>query len=95
LIERIKVSVDQIDIRLRPSRLATLFDVAATPPQGETDDETQILSVRYGGPHHKLPQGIELSCRFSLERVPIGADLGPHPSRLRGLVCLMLARDSA
>src|ERR1700674_4507358 len=45
LIERIKVSVDQIDIRLRPSRLATLFDVAATPPQGVTDDETQILSV--------------------------------------------------
>jgi site-specific DNA recombinase len=45
LIERIKVSVDQIDIRLRPSRLATLFDVAATPPQGETDDETEILSV--------------------------------------------------
>src|ERR1700687_6327641 len=45
LIECIKVSVDQIDIRLRPSRLATLFDVAATPPQGETDDETQILSV--------------------------------------------------
>ena len=44
LIERIKVSVDQIDIRLRPSRLATLFDVAATP-QGVTDDETQILSV--------------------------------------------------
>src|SRR6202040_865459 len=45
LIERIKVSVDQIDIRLRPSRLATLFDVAATSPQGETDDETEILSV--------------------------------------------------
>src|ERR1700732_4672031 len=45
LIERIKVSVDQIDIRLRPSRLATLFDGAAPPPQGVTDDETQILSV--------------------------------------------------
>src|SRR5260370_3856866 len=44
LIERIKVSVDQIDIRLRPPLLATLFDVAATP-QGVTDDETEILSV--------------------------------------------------
>jgi hypothetical protein len=45
LIERIEVSLDQIDIRLRPSRLAALFDVAATPSQGVNDDETEILSV--------------------------------------------------
>jgi len=44
LIERIEVSVDQIDIRLRPSRLGALLDTAA-PSQGATDDETEILSV--------------------------------------------------
>jgi len=45
LIERIEVSVDQIDIRLRPSRLDALLDVAATPSQGVNDEETEILSV--------------------------------------------------
>ena len=45
LIERIEVSVDQIDIRLRPSRLSALLDAAATPLQGATDDETEILPV--------------------------------------------------
>ena len=45
LIERIEVSVDQIDIRLRPSRLSALLDAAATPLQGATDDETEILRV--------------------------------------------------
>ena len=45
LIERIEVSVDQIDIRLRAPRLNALLDVAATPLQGVTDDETEILSV--------------------------------------------------
>ena len=45
LIERIEVSVDQIDIRLRPSRLSELLDAAATPLQGATDDETEILRV--------------------------------------------------
>ena len=45
LIERIEVSVDQIDIRLRPPRLSALLDAAATPSQGVTDDETEILSV--------------------------------------------------
>ena len=44
LIERIEVSVDQIDIRLRPPRLNALLDTAA-PSQGATDDETEILSV--------------------------------------------------
>jgi hypothetical protein len=44
LIERIEVSVDQIDIRLRPSRLSALLDVAATPLQGVTD-ETEMLST--------------------------------------------------
>jgi site-specific DNA recombinase len=44
LIERIEVSVDQIDIRLRPPRLSALLDTAA-PSQGATDDETEILSV--------------------------------------------------
>ena len=45
LIERIEVSLDQIDIRLRPTRLGALLDVAATPLQSVTDDEIQILSV--------------------------------------------------
>jgi hypothetical protein len=45
LIERIEVSVDRIDIRFRPSRLSALLDAAATPLQGATDDETEILSV--------------------------------------------------
>jgi site-specific DNA recombinase len=45
LIERIEVSVDQIDIRFRPSRLSALLDVAQTPLQGATDDETEILPV--------------------------------------------------
>jgi hypothetical protein len=45
LIERIEVRVDQIDIRFRPSRLSALLDAAATPLQGATDDETEILPV--------------------------------------------------
>ena len=45
LIERVEVSVDQIDIRIRPCRLSALLDAAATPLQGATDDETEILSV--------------------------------------------------
>jgi site-specific DNA recombinase len=44
LIERIEVSVDQIDIRLRPPQLSAPLD-AATLSQGATDDETEILSV--------------------------------------------------
>ena len=44
LIERIEVSLDRIDIRLRLQRLSALLDVAATS-QGVTDDETEILSV--------------------------------------------------
>ena len=45
LIERIEVSVGQIDIRFRPSRLSALLDAAARPLQGATDDETEILPV--------------------------------------------------
>jgi len=44
LIERIEVSLDQIDIRLRPARLSALLD-AATPSQGVNDDDTELLSV--------------------------------------------------
>jgi site-specific DNA recombinase len=44
LVERIEVSLDQIDIRLRPPR-GVLLDVAAAPSQGMKDDETEILSV--------------------------------------------------
>ena len=44
LIERVEVSVDQIDIRLRSSRLSALLDAAATS-QSVNDDETEILSV--------------------------------------------------
>src|SRR5262249_58934991 len=45
LIERIDVAADQIDIHLRPTRLAALLDVAATPLPSASDDETQILSA--------------------------------------------------
>ena len=45
LIERIDVGADQIDIHFRPTRLAALLDVAATPLPSASDDETQILSV--------------------------------------------------
>ena len=42
LIERIEVSLDQIEIRLSPPRLN---DGAATPLQGVIDDETEIVSL--------------------------------------------------
>jgi hypothetical protein len=45
LIDRIDVCVDRIEIRLSPPRLSALLDVAATPLQCVTDDETQILSI--------------------------------------------------
>jgi site-specific DNA recombinase len=45
LVERIEVSLDRIDIHLRPPRLGVLLDVAAAPSQGVKDDETEILSV--------------------------------------------------
>ena len=45
LIERIDVGADQIDIHLRPTRLAALLDIAATPFPSGSDDETQTLSV--------------------------------------------------
>jgi hypothetical protein len=45
LIDRIDVGADQIDIHLRPARLAALLDVAATALPSATDDEIQILSV--------------------------------------------------
>src|SRR5438128_2032357 len=45
LIERIEVSVDRIDIRLRPPRLAALRDGLDTSPQGANDEETELLSI--------------------------------------------------
>jgi len=43
------VSVNQIEIRLRPRQLNALLDVAATPIQGVIDDETEIVSVLRAG----------------------------------------------
>ena len=43
LIERIDIGANQIDIHIRPTRLAALFDLAAA--SSATDDDTQILSV--------------------------------------------------
>ena len=43
LIDRIDVGTHQIDIHLRPTRLAALLDVAATPPPSATDDENSNL----------------------------------------------------
>ena len=45
LIERIDVGAHQIDLQLRPTRLAALLDIAATPLPSASDDETQIVSV--------------------------------------------------
>src|SRR6516164_2205517 len=45
LIDRIDVGAHQIDIHLRPTRLAALLDVAATPLPSAPDDEIQILSI--------------------------------------------------
>ena len=45
LIDRIDVGADQIDVHLRPARLAALLDVATTPLSSATDDEIQILSM--------------------------------------------------
>jgi hypothetical protein len=45
LIDRIAVGADQIDIHLRPTRLAALLDVAAPALPSKTEDETHILSV--------------------------------------------------
>ena len=64
LIERIDVGADQIDIHLRPTRLAALLDIAATPPPSATDDESQILSVpvrlrRCGRAIRMLIEGID------------------------------------
>jgi hypothetical protein len=44
LIVRIEVSVDQIDIHLRPLRLGALLDLPATPSQG-VNDKVELLSV--------------------------------------------------
>jgi len=45
LIDRIDVGADQMDIHLRPTRLAALLDVAATPLPSVSDEESQTLSV--------------------------------------------------
>jgi len=45
LIDRIDVGAHQIDIQLRPTRLAAFLDGAATPPPSATEDETQIVSI--------------------------------------------------
>ena len=44
LIERIDVGAHQIAIHLRPTRLAALLDVVATPLPSATEEETQIVS---------------------------------------------------
>jgi hypothetical protein len=45
LIERIDVGANRIDIHLRPARLGTLLDIAATPLPSGADDQSQILSM--------------------------------------------------
>jgi hypothetical protein len=45
LIDRIDVGADQLDLHLRPTRLAALLYDAATPPPSATEDEIQILSI--------------------------------------------------
>jgi hypothetical protein len=45
LIDRIDIGAHQIDIHLRPARLAALLDAAATPLSSATDDKIQLLSM--------------------------------------------------
>jgi site-specific DNA recombinase len=45
LVERIEVSLDQIDIRLRPPQLGVLLDVPNTSPQVANDEKSELLSV--------------------------------------------------
>jgi hypothetical protein len=54
LVERIEVSRDQIDIRLRPPRLGAPLDVTATPLQSVTADEIQTLSGFRAGVHRSV-----------------------------------------
>jgi site-specific DNA recombinase len=56
LVERIEVSVDRIDIRLRPPRLGVLLDVTTPSVQSMTADEIQTLSV----PVHQRRAGREI-----------------------------------
>jgi len=48
LIDRIDIGADQIDMHLRPARLAALLHVAATRLPSASDGETQLLSVPTG-----------------------------------------------
>jgi site-specific DNA recombinase len=64
LIDRIDVAAHQIDIHLRPTRLAALLDVAATPLPSATDDEIEILSIpvrlcRFGRAIRMLIEGTD------------------------------------
>src|SRR6516162_1448911 len=45
LIDRIDVGAHQIAIHLRPTRLAALLHVAATPLPSATEDDIQVLSI--------------------------------------------------
>jgi site-specific DNA recombinase len=45
LIERVEVCVDQVDIRLRPVRLAAILDISVAQSRSVADEETLILSV--------------------------------------------------
>ena len=45
MIDRIDVGANRIDIHFRPTRLAALLDVTATPLPSATDDEIQLLSI--------------------------------------------------
>jgi hypothetical protein len=57
LIERVEVCVDQVDIRLRPVRLATILDISVAPSRSVADEETLILSV----PARLRRTGMEIS----------------------------------
>ena len=79
LIERIDVRANRIDIHLRPIRLSTLLDIAATPLPSETD-EAQVLSVpiwlrRSGRETKMLASGLRLRADCGLR--------GPHEGRGR------------
>jgi hypothetical protein len=47
MIERISVGSNQIDIHLRPTRLSTLLDIAATRLPGTTGEEPRSSRCRW------------------------------------------------
>jgi hypothetical protein len=75
LIDRIDVWAHQIDIHLRPTRLAALLDVAAPSLPSATEDEIQLLSmsVRLGRSGRAIRMLIEGPTRLPQQNLMHGS----------------------